>query len=212
MPLVSHRSQSLREEIANTVTHGFGLVAAAGATPMLIAAAHRDAWQLAGALVFAAALIVLYAASTLYHALPPSRAKRLMRVFDHNAIYLLIAGTYTPFTLGVLRGVWGWTLFGIIWTLAVGGILFKATIGFRFRRLSAGLYLAMGWVCLVAIRPLTAALPAAVLAWLIAGGLLYSGGIVFYAARRLRYGHTIWHLFVLAGSACHFVAVLSTFA
>ncbi len=211
--LPQRRPQSVGEEIANSVTHGCGLAAALTGGPVLILVArHRDAWYVVGAAVFVATLVLLYAASTIYHALPPSRGKRVMRFFDHGAIYLLIAGTYTPFTLGVLRGGWGWTLFGIIWTLAIGGLVFKSTIGFRFRRLSTCLYLAMGWVCLIAIGPLVAALPARVLAWLVAGGLFYSGGTAFYAARRLRYGHAVWHLFVLAGSACHFIGVLFTLA
>jgi hemolysin III len=209
-PLVSRPHQSPREELANSVSHGCGIVAAVAGAPVLIAAAaQRDAWQVVGSTVFAATLVVLYAVSTVYHALPPSRGKRLMRVLDHAAIYLLIAGTYTPFTLGVLRGAWGWALFGIIWALAIAGVTFKSTIGFRFGRLSTVFYLVMGWVCIIAIRPLVTAVPTHVLAWLVAGGLLYSGGIGFYAARRLRYAHAVWHLFVLGGSACHFVGVLN---
>jgi hemolysin III len=176
---------------------------------LITAAARHDALQVVGTVVFVAALLLMYAVSTVYHALPASRGKRIMRLLDHSAIYLLIAGTYTPFTLGALRGRLGWLLFGIIWTLAIAGVAFKYAVGFRFRRLSTALYVLMGWVCLVAIRPLVAAVPTGVLAWLVAGGLLYSGGVVFYAAHRLRYAHTVWHLFVLAGSACHFMAVLS---
>jgi hemolysin III len=203
--------QTPREEIANSVTHCCGLVAALAGAPVLIAAAaQQDAWQVVGAVVFVATLVLLYAVSTVYHALPPSRGKRVMRMLDHAAIYLLIAGTYTPFTLGVLRGGWGWALFGIIWTLAVAGVAFKSTVGFRFGRLSTVFYLVMGWVCIVAIRPLLSAVSTDVLAWLVAGGLFYSGGVGFYAARRLRYAHTVWHLFVLAGSACHFAGVLTT--
>jgi hemolysin III len=212
-PLACLALQSRGEEIANSVTHGCGLVAALAGAPVLItAAAQRDAWQVVGTGVFAATLVLLYAVSTVYHALPPSPGKRFLRMLDHGAIYLLIAGTYTPFTLGVLRGAWGWTLFGIVWTLAVAGVAVKSIVGFRFGRLSTVFYLLMGWVCLVAIHPLVTSVPAGVLAWLVAGGLLYSGGIGFYAARRLRYAHSVWHLFVLAGSACHFAAVLSMVA
>jgi hemolysin III len=158
--------------------------------------------------VFAATLVLLYAASTLYHAIPASRAKQVLRVVDHSSIYLLIAGSYTPFTLGVLRGAWGWSLFGVVWTLAACGILYKTMFGFRFPRLSTGFYLAMGWLAVVALEPLARALPGPALAWLLAGGLCYTAGVPFYARDRLRFRHAVWHLFVLAGSACHYVAVL----
>jgi hemolysin III len=199
----------VREELANSITHGCGLVAAlAGAPVLIIAAARRDAWYVTGAAVFASTLILLYAVSTIYHALPPSRGKRVMRRMDHVAIYLLIAGTYTPFTLGALRGPWGWALLGVIWACALAGVTFKTTVGFRFGRLSTALYLIMGWICVAAVKPLVATVEASVLAWLVAGGVLYSAGVAFYAARRLRYAHAVWHLFVLGGSACHFVSVL----
>jgi hemolysin III len=201
--------QSRREEAANAVTHGVGLVASLVAVPVLIvaAAARHDAWLVAGVVVFGATLVALYAASTLYHAVPYPHVKRRLRFLDHCAIYLLIAGTYTPFTLGVLRGAWGWTLLGVIWALACSGIAFKALGGFRFPRLSGAVYLAMGWTCVVAIGPILTHVPPRGIAWLVAGGLLYSLGMVFYTARR-RYAHTVWHLFVLAGSACHVLAVL----
>lgn len=204
------RLQSTGEEVANSVTHGIGFVASLVGLPVVVAAAttRNDVWQLVGNSVFAVTLVLLYAASTLYHALPRSRAKQVVRVIDHAAIYLLIAGTYTPFTLGVLRGSWGWTLFGVVWALAVAGIAFKTACGVRFGRLSTAAYLLMGWVCLVAIRPITLHVPPAGLAWMVAGGVLYSSGVVFYAWERLRYGHAVWHLFVLLGSACHFFAVL----
>jgi hemolysin III len=206
------RPQSLGEEIANSVSHGAGLLGSVAAIPVLVLAAARrdDPWQLVGGAVFGVTLVLLYLASTLFHALPAaSRAKRAMRVADHSAIYLLIAGTYTPFTLGALRGAWGWALLGVIWALAVGGVLAKCTLGFRFPRLSTALYVAMGWLVLVAIQPLATRVSPAGLAWLVAGGLCYTGGVAFYATdARLRYGHAAWHLFVVAGSACHFVAVL----
>jgi hemolysin III len=180
------------------------------ALPVLIiaAASRHDGWRVAGVVVFAASLVALYAASTLYHAVPDSQVKRRLRLLDHCAIYLLIAGTYTPFTLGVLRGAWGWTLLGVIWALAFSGIAFKTVGGFRFPRLSTVIYLAMGWTCLVAIGPIVAHVPPRGIAWLVAGGLLYSLGVVFYAATRVRFSHAVWHLFVLGGSACHVAAVL----
>ena len=205
------RDQTLGEEIANSVTHGVGLLASLAALPILIiwAARRGDPWQVVGGSLFGASLILLYLASTLYHAIPRERVKRLLRVLDHSAIYLLIAGTYTPFTLGVLRGPWGWTLLGTIWALAILGVIAKCTVGFRYPRLSTALYVAMGWLVIVAIRPLSAQISPAGLALLAAGGLCYTGGVAFFVADgRLRYGHAAWHLFVVAGSACHFFAVL----
>ncbi len=204
-----HRPQSLGEEIANSVSHGVGFLAALAALPVLvIGAVPNGAAAVVGAVIFAVTAAILYLTSTLYHALAPNRAKRLFQIFDHGAIYLLIAGTYTPFTLGVLRGAWGWTLFGLIWTLAVAGVVIKSVGGIRFHRLSTALYLAMGWLVLIAAKPLFERVPGWGLFWLVAGGLAYTAGVGFYAADRLRYGHFVWHLFVLAGTACHFVAVL----
>lgn len=208
---MSSRPQSLGEEIANCVTHGAGLMASLAALPLLVlaAAGQRDTLQLVGGAIFGVTLVLLYLASTLYHALPVCRAKQVLRVLDHSAIYLLIAGTYTPFTLGALRGAWGWTLLAVIWTLAVLGVVAKFTLGFRFPRLSTVLYVAMGWLVIVAIHPLVTHVSPAGLAWLVAGGLCYTGGVVFYATdSRLRYGHAVWHLFVIGGSVCHFFAVL----
>jgi hemolysin III len=201
---------SLGEEIANSVSHGLGLLAALAAAPFLIAAAARrdSASGIAGASVFIVSVVLLYLSSTLYHALPGERAKRVFRVLDHGAIYLLIAGTYTPFTLGVLRGAWGFTLFGLVWGFAVLGIVLTATGGLRHPWLSTGLYLGMGWLAIIAIRPLWLRLPAPGLLWLVAGGLAYTAGVAFYANRRLPYAHFVWHLFVLAGTLCHFIAVL----
>jgi hemolysin III len=170
------------------------------------AALYGTAWHVVGCAIFGASLILLYLSSTLYHALPVGRAKRVFRIFDHSAIYLLIAGTYTPFTLVTLRGAWGWSLFGAVWTLAALGIVFKCFLTGRLNFLSTAAYIAMGWIALVAIRPLWQALPAPALAWLFAGGLAYTLGVIFFAWHR-RFAHSIWHLFVLAGSFCHFVAV-----
>ena len=207
--MAHERPLTRAEEVANALTHGVGLLASLVALPVLVvtALARGDALLVMGFSVFGATLVALYAASTIYHALPPSRAKQLFRVVDHVAIYLLIAGSYTPFTFGVLRGAWGWTLSGIVWSLAVVGILLKTTVGFRFPRLSTVLYLTMGWVAVVAFKPLAAELPVAGLPWIVAGGLLYTGGVVFYQRDYRMWHHTVWHLFVLAGSACHFVAV-----
>ncbi len=203
------RPQTRREELANALTHGSGLAASLVGLPVLVWAANRRGGprELVACAVFAATLVLLYAASTLYHALPASRAKRILRVVDHTAIYLLIAGSYTPFTLGVLRGAWGWTLFGVVWGLAVVGILHKTLLGFRFPRLSTVMYLGMGWLAVVAAAPLARALPAGGLAWLLAGGLCYTLGVIWYVRDHLPYRHALWHLLVLAGSACHYTAV-----
>ena len=207
---MAERRLSVGEEIANSVTHGVAALAATAALPILVVAAigRRDPWLVAGAAIFGATLVMLYVASTLYHALPHSRAKRVFRVLDHSAIYLLIAGTYTPFALGALRGPWGWTLFGTVWGLAALGIVAKATLGFRYPRLSATVYVVMGWLAILAFRPLLTHIGVAGMIWLGAGGLCYTAGVIFFAWERLRYGHMVWHLFVAAGSVCHFFAVL----
>jgi hemolysin III len=208
--VTGERHQSLGEEIANSVSHGVALLLAVIGTPFLVMSAVRqsDAAFIVGASVFALTMVLLYGASMVYHALPRNRAKRVFKVLDHGAIYLLIAGTYTPFTLGVLRGAWGWTLFGLIWGLAVAGVVLKSMNRMSHQHLSTGLYLLMGWLVLIAIKPLVANVPTAGLWWLVAGGLAYTAGVVFYATdSRWRYGHFVWHLFVMAGTACHFVAV-----
>ena len=208
---MDERPQSLGEEIANSVSHGAAFVAAALAAPFPIAAAARggSAAEVVGASVFAATMVLLYAASMLYHAIPHPRAKRLLRKLDHGAIYLLIAGTYTPFTLGALGGPWGWTLFGIVWSLAVVGVALKAFDRMSHPAWSTGLYLAMGWSVLIALGPLVERVATGGLVLLAAGGLAYTGGVVFFALdSRLRYGHFVWHLFVVAGTICHYFAVL----
>jgi hemolysin III len=198
------------EEIANTISHGIGLALAIAATPILIAAALRggSVWSLIGATVFAGAMFSLYFASTLYHALRHDKAKRFFRTLDHGAIFLLIAGTYTPFTLGVLRGPWGWTLLGLIWAMAAAGLTMKALAITRYRWLSMVLYLSMGWLVVIAAKPVLLRVPLHGILWLLAGGVAYTTGVAFYGAHRLRYHHFIWHLFVLAGTTCHFFAVL----
>lgn len=202
---------SLREEFFNALTHGLGATAAlaGGAVLITLAALFGDGWQLAGAIVFGICLLLLYLASTLYHAIQHPVAKARLKVFDHCAIYLLIAGTYTPFTLIGLRGPWGWGLFAAIWTLAVAGVVFKLFYTGRFKLLSTAIYIAMGWLVVVAIKPMWGALDAWTIGWLFAGGLFYTLGTVFYHRPSLPYSHAIWHLFVIAGSVCHYVSVMA---
>lgn len=207
----SKRMQSRGEELANSLSHGFGLIAALVATPFLIEHAVRqgDTGFMVGASIFAATMVLLYLASTLYHALPVGRAKRVFRVIEHSAIFLLIAGTYTPFTLGVLRGTWGWTLLGLVWGIAVTGVVLKALNRLTHPILTTSLYLLMGWLIVIATEPLSERVPESGLLWLVAGGLAYTIGVFFFALdSRLRYSHFIWHLFVMAGTACHYFAVL----
>ncbi len=210
MPDEHKRPQSPGEEISNAFSHALGLIAALVAAPFLIASTvrHGNPWTITGSCIFAGAAILLYLSSTLYHALPESKAKRVFRVLDHGAIFILIAGTYTPFTLGVLRGPWGWTLLFLVWGLAILGVTAKAVGGIRRRHLSTGLYLAMGWLIVIAIRPLWSQMPAPGILWLLAGGIAYTSGVAFFAAERVRYTHFVWHLFVIAGTTCHFFAVL----
>ena len=207
---LEERPQSLGEEIANSVSHGIGLLAALIAVPVLITAAlnRGDLAGTVGTTVFATTMVLLYLASTLFHALPPNRAKRVFQILDHSAIYLLIAGTYTPFTLGVLRGAWGWTLFGLVWVMAIAGTVFKVCGGVRYTTFSTWVYLAMGWLVLIAIEPVWTLVPKWGFIWLLAGGIAYTVGAVFFMAERIRYFHFVWHLFVVMGTACHFVAVL----
>jgi len=201
---------SVREEIANSISHGLGLVLAIVALPILILSAMRigSTHFIVGATVFGGTMILLYLASTLYHSISHEKTKHFCRLFDHSAIFLLIAGTYTPFTLGVLRGAWGWTLLVIIWSLALAGIIIKALPRTRHSWISMMLYIVMGWLAIVAIKPIWQLVPLPGILLIFAGGLAYTGGLGFFSARRLRYSHFIWHLFVIAGTACHFFAVL----
>jgi len=204
------RLQSNKEEIANGVSHGIAFVGCLIATPFLLSSAARpgDAWNVVGTAVFAGAMIFMYLSSALYHFLPENRTKRVLRVLDHIAIFFLIAGTYTPFTLGVLRGAWGWTLFSIVWGLAVLGMTLKIKGALWHPLISTGLYLAMGWMIVVAIRPLWLKVPLPGILLLLAGGIAYTGGVAFYAAERVRYSHFVWHLLVVLGTTCHYFAVL----
>ncbi len=202
-------ARARREETASALTHAAGTVAAliAGIALVTLVAMRGDGWQLGSAIVFSTTLLLLYLASTLYHSASTAAARRRLKVFDHCAIYLLIAGTYTPFTLIGLRGAVGWWLFGAIWTLALAGVVFKLMYTGRFRLLSTAIYVAMGWLVLLAIRPVMAALDAWTFGWMVAGGVFYTGGTLFYHRESLPYSHAIWHLFCIAGSASHFVAV-----
>lgn len=205
-----HTPYSRGEEIAHAVTHGLGAVLALAFLPVLIiyAAQRGDATLVTTVSVYGAAMIVLYTMSTLYHGLTPPRAKRVFELLDHGVIHLLIAGTYTPFCLCVLGGGWGWSLFGIAWGLAGFGIFYEVVLERPWKKLSLGMYLALGWLVVVAAKPLAEALPAGAL-WLLGwGGVAYTLGAVFYAWRGFPYHHAVWHLFVLAGSALHAVCVL----
>jgi hemolysin III len=203
-------TQSAGEEVANGISHGIGLVGAMIGTPILLLTAlrHGNISFLIGTIIFTTTMLLVYLVSTLYHSWPQTHTKSLLQVIDHAAIFLLIAGTYTPFALGPLRGVGGLTMLGIVWALALFGVIMEATRGaLRHRRLAMTLYLGTGWIGLTLIRPLALAIPLSALLCLIAGGIAYTAGTLFFANDRLRYGHFVWHLFVLAGTGCHFAAV-----
>jgi len=204
--------ESAGEELANIISHGIGFVAALIGAPILLLAVfgRSSTGFFIGTIVFATTMSILYLSSTLYHAWPSTRGKSLWRVIDHSAIFLLIAGTYTPFGLGPLRASGGLVMLAAVWTLAIFGVAMKATRGaWRHPKLSMSLYLGTGWLGLVVIRPLALEIPPSALLWLVAGGIAYTAGTLFFVNKRLRYSHFIWHLFVLAGTSCHFIAVIS---
>lgn len=203
--------QSRQEEIANSLSHGFGLAAAIVATPFLCVAAARHPSQAfyVGTIIFVATMWLLYLCSTVYHAWPRTRLKCALQIFDHAAIFLLIAGTYSPFTLGPMHGALGWTIFGLIWLLAAVGILIKLRTGVRWKKLSLLLYVGMGWIILLAFHQFVHVVPLETVLWLLGGGIAYTSGLIFFGNQRLRYSHFVWHLFVLAGTACHFCAIFS---
>jgi len=203
-------SISIEQEMANCISHGLGLLLALAMVPVLVLSAMRigSITFTIGASVFGGTVVLLYLASTLYHSVTHERAKHFFRLFDHSSIFLLIAGTYTPFALGVLRGPWGWTLLTIVWVLAVIGIATKAVVGLSHPWISMTLYLLMGWLAVVALKPILLHVPLPGILLILAGGIAYTGGLAFFAAPRLRYGHFIWHLYVIAGTTCHFFAVL----
>jgi len=197
------------EILANAISHGIGMfLGLAGAIYLIHASMRGDRWVVASCSVFAGTLVLVYLFSTLYHSLVVTRARHVFQILDHSAIYLLIAGTYTPFTLISLHGRVGWVLFGFVWTLAVAGVVFKSLLIERFAVASALVYLLQGWVIVFAIRPLFQAIGGHGLAWLVAGGIFYTLGIVFFALDRRPYFHAVWHLFVLAGSVAHYFAIL----
>jgi hemolysin III len=198
------------EELVNSITHGVGLVLSVAGFVVLLTLAimHGSALRIVSCAIYGSTLICVYAASTLYHAIASPRFKRALKIFDHCAIYLLIAGTYTPFLLVNLGGGWGWSLLGVIWGLAMAGILLKFWYVDHFKVFSTAVYLAMGWLAIIAVKPLLLHVSTPGIAWLVAGGIMYTVGVAFFAASRLRYGHAIWHVFVMAGSVCHYIAVL----
>lgn len=198
-------------ELLNALTHGLGaaMSLAAGAVLITFSALTGDAWRIVGAAIFSATLVLMYLASSLYHAIGHPRAKRVLEILDHSAIYLLIAGSYTPFLLVTLRGPWGWSLFGVVWGLAVLGVVFKSFATGRFELVSTMLYVAMGWLIVIAFPVLLAKISAWGLLWLVLGGVFYTAGTYFFLNKRLEYAHPIWHVFVLLGSAAHVVAVWS---
>jgi len=204
--------QSPGEELANSISHGIGFVAALIGTPILLIAAfqHGGAGFFLGTIVFTSTMVLLYLGSTLYHAWPPTRGKSVLQVVDHSAIFLLIAGTYTPIALGPLHGPWGFAILAAIWALAIFGVILKTARGTsRHRKLSLCLYLGMGWLGVVALRPVLQLVPQLTLAWLVTGGIAYTLGVVFFVNEHRSYNHFIWHLFVLTGTGCHFAAVLT---
>ena len=205
-----HEQASFAEEFANSVTHGVGLgLSLAGLVALIILTALRGTvWHVVSCTIYGSTLVILYAASTLYHSIQSPRAKRVLRIIDHGAIYLLIAGTYTPFTLVNLRGWLGWTLFGVVWGLAALGIAFKVFHVDRFPIVSTLVYLSMGWLVVVAWKPVMSVIPLGGIALIAAGGIAYTAGVIFFAAHKIPYNHAIWHLFVLAGSIFHYAAVL----
>jgi len=200
---------TLGEEIANAITHGLGAVLSlVGLTVLIIYATYdADPWRIVSVTIFGSTLTLMYLASTLYHALPHPPVKRVLRIADHCCIYLLIAGTYTPFLLVTMRGPWGWSLFGVLWGIAVAGCIFKLFFTGRWDRVSTAIYLAMGWMVIVALKPTIELVPPGAMVLMAAGGLIYTGGVFFYCCHRLPYNHAIWHLFVLGGSAAHFLAI-----
>lgn len=202
--------QNFGEEIANSVTHGVGVALSIAALVLLtvFAGKHGDSWRVVSFSIYGTTLIILYTSSTLYHSFPRGRVKNLFRIFDHSSIYLLIAGSYTPILLTSLRGPWGWTLFGVLWVMAIGGIITKIFLTGKLEAVSVLIYVFMGWIIVFALKPVIQFVPGGLIVWLVIGGLSYTFGIIFYAWEKLPYNHTIWHLFVLGGSISHFFGML----
>jgi len=204
------KSWSTGEEVANSITHGIGVALGIAALVLLVvfASIRGDAWQVVSFSIYGTTLILLYLASTLYHSFTGQRLKRFFRILDHSSIYLLIAGTYTPVTLVLMRGPWGWTLFGLIWAMAIGGIVFKVFLLEKLEILSILFYVAMGWLCIIAFKPIMQMVPKGMIIWFLIGGASYTLGVVFYVLEKIPYNHAIWHLFVLGGSISHFFGFL----
>ncbi|MCA9935217.1 MAG: hemolysin III family protein [Ardenticatenaceae bacterium] len=205
---------TLGEEIANGVTHGIGaMLSIAGLVVLVVTAVlYGTTWHIVSFSIYGTSLIILYMASTLYHSIQIPKARPILRIIDHSSIYLLIAGTYTPFLLTALRGPWGWTLFGIVWGIALLGIIFKIFFINKLEVLSTLAYVGMGWLCVIAFKQMLATVPPPGVTWLVAGGVVYTIGVLFYAIKKIPYNHAIWHLFVLGGSICHFFAVSALLA
>ncbi len=210
MRSINSMGYTMGEEIANSVTHGIGAaLSVAGLTLLVVLAAiYGDVWRVVSFSIYGSSLILLYLASTLYHSIQHHKVKRILRIFDHAAIYLLIAGTYTPFTLVSMRGPWGWSLFGVVWGLALMGVAFKTLFIGRYEKIATAAYVLMGWLVIVAFKQMMLTIPPGGIVWLVLGGVAYTLGVIFYAWDKLPYNHAIWHLFVLAGSICHFFAIL----
>jgi hemolysin III len=211
MKTMEERARTFGEELANAITHGFGAISILAASPFLLATSleHGGALAVVSASIFVATAASLYIASMLYHAVPPGQLKCIFQAADHGAIFLLIAGTYTPFMLGTLRGPWGWSLFGVVWGLAIIGLMAECAGFKQIRTFSVGIYLTMGWIAVIAIVPIMSHVQWGGLMLIFAGGLAYTVGVVFYAIQRIRYFHTIWHFFVLTGTTFHFFAVMN---
>ncbi len=210
-PTSISKQYSPKEELANSITHGIGIVLSiVGLVVLILQAVERgNAWHIVSYSIFGASLILLYLASTLYHSIPNPTWKKVLKRFDHSAIFLLIAGTYTPFLLVSLRGAWGWSLFGVIWALTIAGLILKIGFIARFEKLTLGLYILMGWLVVIAIKPMLSSLALGSLIALLVGGIAYTSGVVFYVWKKLPFNHAIWHGFVMAGSVAHFIAVFS---
>ncbi len=202
-------SQSIGEEIANSITHGIGAALAIAGLVLLVvfSSLYGDVWRIVTFSIYGSTLIILYLASTLYHSFTNPKVKHFFKIMDHISIYLLIAGTYTPIALTAMRGPWGWTIFGLIWGMAIAGIISKLFFVDRFEFLSVLFYLAMGWLIVIAIKPMVAMVPMGMIVWLVIGGLCYTFGVIFFAMRRMPYHHAVWHLFVLGGSISHFMGI-----
>jgi len=206
----SLKSQNLGEEIANSITHGIGAGLSIAALVILVVLASKrgDAWRIVSFSIYGATLILLYLSSTLYHSFVNPKIKNIFRILDHSTIYLLIAGTYTPVTLTLMRGAWGWTLFGLAWAMAIGGIIITTLLLDKLKALLVLSYVVMGLLVVIAIKPMIQMVPRGMIIWLFIGGACYILGIIFYLWKRLPYHHPIWHLFVLGGSISHFLGIL----